>query len=478
MTRREFEITDEEHAMQCLMKAIGAKWITGLLAGCMAFFMVCQTGYADTGQKSRTEAASTGEEIIHRRVLDLSGDIKVKKPKRKSVRGSSGELPEITDQKYWNAFSSRYYYQDLSADEKKFYDAYCDSLNEFLITDLDAYQIQSYNEDNQMITLYASRKVDVPATVSDEKLDEIATLVEYENPQYFFHFSYAAHTTDGTRVDYVYPVILEEFRSGSTRAEAAYQIMEAASDYLEAAEGAGSVLEKETIIHNKMIENICYKYDENGDTDWGNLYQTSASTFLFGTTVCAGYAKGFSMLMNALGVPTVAVTSLSHAWNEVMIDGGWYNVDVTWDDKDKNTGLDATAASQSARQYFNISDATMRSRDGHSYYMHVPEYFYTIRPACSKDYAVPKPVTLKLKKVAAGQMKVTGSTSGEIQGYQISYKVGTKEKTVAVATRGVLSKKITKLTKGKTVKARIRTYLVILGEKNYSAWTAYRKVKV
>lgn len=450
--------------------------LAGVLTGCMVLCISPQITFA-AGDTKRVEASlNDGVPVCHR--IDLSDDYTITKPKRRAKKGSVDVFPEITDLSYWNAFSSRYYYQDLSADEKSFYNDYCASLNEFLITDLDAYEIESYNENDQPVTLYASRMVDIPDSVSDDRVDEITTMIEYENPQYFFHFSYAGHSSDGKRMDYVYPVIIEEFRSGSTRAEAAYQVMDAAAEYLDAAKSGKSVLEKETIIRDKMIEELQYKYDENGDTDWGNIYQTSASTFLFGSTVCAGYSKAFSMLMNALDIPTVCVTSLSHAWNEIRIDGTWYNVDVTWDDKDKNTGLDATSASRSADHYFNISDATMRSRDGYSYYMHTPEPLYTIRPACPKNYTVPKPTVLKLKKVAAGQMKITGRTNGEISGYQITYKVGTKKKTLTLAGKSSLSYKVKSLSKGKMVKVRARCYLVVQGKRMYSSWTAYKKVKV
>ncbi|MBQ2577219.1 MAG: fibronectin type III domain-containing protein, partial [Lachnospiraceae bacterium] len=97
---------------------------------------------------------------------------------------------------------------------------------------------------------------------------------------------------------------------------------------------------------------------------------------------------------------------------------------------------------------------------------------------CPKNYTVPKPTVLKLKKVAAGQMKITGRTNGEISGYQITYKVGTKKKTLTLAGKSSLSYKVKSLSKGKRVKVRVRCYLVVLGKRMYSSWTAYKKVKV
>jgi hypothetical protein len=87
-------------------------------------------------------------------------------------------------------------------------------------------------------------------------------------------------------------------------------------------------------------------------------------------------------------------------------------------------------------------------------------------------------VTCKLKKTGSGKMKITASAGGQIQGYQIFYKVGTKTKTIEAASTGALSRTVGKLKKGKTVKVRLRTYLVIQGQKVYSVWTSYKKVKV
>ena len=58
--------------------------------------------------------------------------------------------------------------------------------------------------------------------------------------------------------------------------------------------------------------------------------------------VCEGYARAFQVLCNELEIPCVLVDgpaisklnaqSESHMWNYVQINGGWYAVDVTWND--------------------------------------------------------------------------------------------------------------------------------------------------
>ncbi|MCR4793692.1 MULTISPECIES: transglutaminase domain-containing protein [Ruminococcus] len=59
-----------------------------------------------------------------------------------------------------------------------------------------------------------------------------------------------------------------------------------------------------------------------------------------GEANCEGYAKAFNYLAAKLGLESVVITGTTdkgenHAWNQVNIDGEWYNIDVTWADTDK-----------------------------------------------------------------------------------------------------------------------------------------------
>lgn len=55
---------------------------------------------------------------------------------------------------------------------------------------------------------------------------------------------------------------------------------------------------------------------------------------LDGKAVCDGYSRVYEYLLSRVGVESRRViTDLgNHAWNQVKIDGQWYNVDVTWID--------------------------------------------------------------------------------------------------------------------------------------------------
>lgn len=99
----------------------------------------------------------------------------------------------------------------------------------------------------------------------------------------------------------------------------------------------GSTAEKVLQVHNYLIDNIVY--DTSND-------EISSSHTIYGAlvnklAVCDGYAKAFKYILDRVGISCVEVCGMaqnstgnteSHAWNDVLVDGKWYAVDVTWDD--------------------------------------------------------------------------------------------------------------------------------------------------
>ncbi|WP_195986069.1 transglutaminase domain-containing protein [Clostridium sp. D33t1_170424_F3] len=55
-----------------------------------------------------------------------------------------------------------------------------------------------------------------------------------------------------------------------------------------------------------------------------------------GTAVCEGYSRAYKAVLDELGIPCVLVRGTAggtaHMWCSVQVGGGWYAVDVTWDD--------------------------------------------------------------------------------------------------------------------------------------------------
>lgn len=100
----------------------------------------------------------------------------------------------------------------------------------------------------------------------------------------------------------------------------------AAADIAKAAKDKTTAVDKVKFVHNYLITNSVYDYTFTSTTVYDLL--------LSGKGTCGAYTLAFKAIMDKLGIECVVVPSndKSHAWNQVKIDGKWYNIDVTWDE--------------------------------------------------------------------------------------------------------------------------------------------------
>jgi hypothetical protein len=84
--------------------------------------------------------------------------------------------------------------------------------------------------------------------------------------------------------------------------------------------------EKALLLHDRLAL-VC-------EYDYTYSKRTSYEAIVEGQSVCEGYAKAYSVLLDQVGIESDYCDSekLNHAWNIVYIDGKPYHVDVTWDD--------------------------------------------------------------------------------------------------------------------------------------------------
>lgn len=80
---------------------------------------------------------------------------------------------------------------------------------------------------------------------------------------------------------------------------------------------------------------ISVSYDNDGVENTKIEDQNLIGPVLHGVGVCEGYSKMFKQLLSLIGVESIIVQggdskeSGGHVWNQVFIDGTWYNIDVT-----------------------------------------------------------------------------------------------------------------------------------------------------
>ena len=119
----------------------------------------------------------------------------------------------------------------------------------------------------------------------------------------------------------------------------------AAGTIVSQAQALGSVAEKETYVHDALMQLVEYDLD-------APMNQSAYSALVGGRSVCAGYARAFQYLMQLLDIPCYYCTGFAgedHAWNIVKIDDVYHNVDVTWDDTDTPTSAYLTTSDRSFR---------------------------------------------------------------------------------------------------------------------------------
>ena len=177
--------------------------------------------------------------------------------------------------------------------------------------------------------------------ISVDEMQDVIKAIYNDNPELFWlENSYSYKYTSS---NIVVQINLSYYFTESTLSSAKTKFENVANTIIEGAEDLDSNYEKEKYVHYYLIDLV--EYDENS-----SMNQSAYSALVNKSTVCAGYARAFQYIMYNLDIPTYYVTGYSgedHAWNIVYLSGGYYNVDVTWDD-----------ASSNHYTYFNKTDSS------------------------------------------------------------------------------------------------------------------------
>ena len=204
-----------------------------------------------------------------------------------------------------------------------------------------AYSESAYSDEEIMDYLYQQMKArvtlidvsqyDIPyETTKPTKIGLLVSGVLNEHPDLYyverdFEYGYYSATMTIANLKIVYDDGLDDakWQSGANAALAAVS-----SDMTD--------LEKAIVLHDYLTVNC--EYDkEHFDMGADKVPSKSHSTygvFADGVAVCDGYALAYKYLLNEQGIECYMVTSqsMAHAWNMIVLDGEYYQVDVTWDD--------------------------------------------------------------------------------------------------------------------------------------------------
>ena len=219
---------------------------------------------------------------------------------------------------------NRYAYNLLNEDEKKAYDLILQAINNF-----DA-EITGFD-----------------GSITEEQTQKIVDYIQRDHPEIFWFqhgatFYFDANTHIVSKVELVYCMSQEETQKRQNEIETATR------SFMTAVNNSMSDYEVTLHIYENIIKLVDYDTLglEQQDTekvvpDVPDDLRSVYGVFVNKKAVCAGYAKAFQYLLNKCGIECTYVTSATHAWNLIKLEGDYYHIDVTWGDgsdtkKEKN----------------------------------------------------------------------------------------------------------------------------------------------
>lgn len=191
-----------------------------------------------------------------------------------------------------------------------------------------------------------------------------------DNPDLFYvssSFRYNYYTNGMTA--YIFPCYAEMEES----IEEAQAIFDAGvAESLAQVDVSMSDEQKVVVLHDYICSEADYpvlEFDNSGYlTNDRDIWHSAYGFFKNKEAVCAGYTLSYSYLLQQLGIESeyVSSDSMGHAWNRVKLGGSWYNVDITFDNRDNAQGQNTNGSVR--HTHLLKSDAYFSSESGSYHY--------------------------------------------------------------------------------------------------------------
>ncbi len=175
-----------------------------------------------------------------------------------------------------------------------------------------------------------AENIEIPCKDTD-KITEIFTMVTDDHPELFDVSGYQSKVyTDQsdavTHITLTGKYTMEEQERDQLQKEMEPVIRKVLQD----APADGDDYDKVRYVYEYVIRQTDYEQD-------AAYNQTMCSVFVYGKSVCQGYARAAQYLLQQLGLPCVIAAGevhngVRHAWDIVRADGAWYHMDPTWGD--------------------------------------------------------------------------------------------------------------------------------------------------
>jgi uncharacterized repeat protein (TIGR02543 family) len=317
--------------------------IAALLAAVMVMGMSTDSGAALAAARESADSTAAVSELSLMTGILRAQPMELDLDKFEGSRYEASELAESRQESQtvsgmkasqvytddWDCYSTNYYYNLLDDDQREFWDALDVMCLNYMKKKTDMTAYNGYYLTDYVYT----------AKLTDDDAMLVTQIFRYSNPQYYFLEPLFFYRMTSKSVG-ISMVVYDAFGDGDDRAAATKKFKKAVESWTAKVSGYGTDYEKVRAIHDLICNNTTYNYDVldmfgtvSASDEQEAMTQSAYSTFILGTTVCAGYAQACELLCNAVGVDAIVVTSADHEWNKVRMEDSWYNVDCTWDDQ-------------------------------------------------------------------------------------------------------------------------------------------------
>lgn len=213
------------------------------------------------------------------------------------------------------------------------------------------------------------RKIDVRGMgVTRDVVQDFYMSILFDNPQFFYVFTYLKYGYVGDEVLYIYPqYITSDKKPGEdTEQEIARQNIEIGKmqeafdrntqQLLSSVDESMTDEEKLLALHDALVCHVSYSKESTGK--YKNSIYTAYGAIVEGAGVCQSYALAYECLARLAGIQDIhLVSNTIHSWNMVKLDGNWYHIDATFDDPVSDVN------GRVLHKYFLISDKKLSEND-------------------------------------------------------------------------------------------------------------------
>lgn len=252
-----------------------------------------------------------------------------------------------------NDYKNKFYYNSLSADEKKAYESI-----------YNAYVNGSKTADLRGCNLYLIN--------GNEEVGKILRYVAMENPQLLqIGWNFLDWQLEYVSKDkwLIKSTELEYTRTDKNLAEIKDSFDKKAAEIIKNAKKKDTDYERLKYIYDAIQFNTVYEepddHKEKCNTQKYSVFNAD-SCLVHKKAICSGYSMTFCYLAQALGYDCICIVGTAdgglHMWNAVKIDGNWYLLDLTFDD------VYGESDAKPRYDYFLINEKNMKNHIADSKY--------------------------------------------------------------------------------------------------------------